>query len=129
MSLSVRDRMIPDPPTVASTRSASAAAAVMRDQNAGAVLVVEGDEIVGLVTDRDLCVGVIADATDPRDALVGDACRGEVLTVGADDPLDAAVQLMREHDVHRVLVADGDRLVGVLSLADVPTGIEVVPEP
>ncbi len=129
MSLTVRDRMDPNLPLVAPTQSASSAAAVMRDRDAGAVLVVYGDEVFGLVTDRDLAIGVIADATDPRGALVRDACPQQLCAVAPDDPLDDAVAYMRNHDVARVLVVEHGEPVGLLSLEDVPDAPRAVAEP
>ncbi|MGP2437845.1 CBS domain-containing protein [Streptomyces sp. JW3] len=118
MTQYVRDIMTGDPVTVAPQTSVTAVARIMRDQDLGAVLVTDGDDLRGLVTDRDLVIRSLADGGDPERTTVAGACSGDVVTVGPDEELDRAVRLMREHAVRRVPVVDAGHPVGIVALGD-----------
>ncbi|MFE1028964.1 CBS domain-containing protein [Streptomyces sp. NPDC058818] len=118
MTQYVRDIMTGDPVTVEPQTSVTAVARIMRDQDLGAVLVTDGDELRGLVTDRDLVVRCVAEGGDPEQTTVAGACSDDVVTVRSDDELNHAVELMREHAVRRVPVVDDGRPVGIVSLGD-----------
>lgn len=92
----------------------------MERENIGAVIVCNPDEsLQGMVTDRDLAVLVIGKDRDPGNTTAGDLLDGrEVVTIGADDDLTLAVRTMKEHAVRRLPVIDGDRVVGIISQAD-----------
>ncbi|MEJ1201260.1 MULTISPECIES: CBS domain-containing protein [unclassified Streptomyces] len=118
MTQYVRDIMTGDPVTVEPQTSVTAVARIMRDQDLGAVLVTDGDELRGLVTDRDLVIRSVAEGGDPEQTTVVGACSDDVVTVRSDDELNHAVELMREHAVRRVPVVDDGRPVGIVSLGD-----------
>ncbi|MFH9434558.1 CBS domain-containing protein [Streptomyces rochei] len=119
MTRYVRDIMTGHPVTVEPLTSVTAVARVMRDRDLGAVLVTDGDELRGLVTDRDLVIRAVAEGGDPERTTVAGVCSDEELvTVGPDDELEHAVELMREHAVRRVPVVDDGRPVGIVSLGD-----------
>ncbi len=126
MTQHVRDIMTSAPLTVEPQASVRAVAQLMRDQDLGAVLVTEGDRLRGLVSDRDLVVRAIPEGVDPETTTVVQACSEDLVTVGPDEDLTHAVQLMREHSVRRIPVVDGDRPVGIVSLGDL--AIERDPE-
>ncbi|MFC3572562.1 CBS domain-containing protein [Streptomyces yaanensis] len=114
----VRDIMTAEPVTVEPQASVESVAQVMRDQNIGAVLVTEGDELRGLVSDRDLVVRALAEGADPEETTVARACSDDLITISPDEDLDRAVQLMREHHVRRIPVVEGGHPVGIVSLGD-----------
>jgi CBS domain-containing protein len=119
MTRYVRDIMTGHPVTVEPLTSVTAVARVMRDRDLGAVLVTDGDELRGLVTDRDLVIRAVAEGGDPERTTVASVCSDEeLITVGPDDELERAVELMREHAVRRVPVVDHGRPVGIVSLGD-----------
>ncbi|MGC9540538.1 CBS domain-containing protein [Streptomyces sp. UG1] len=119
MTQHVRDVMTTDLVTVAPQTSVEVVAQMMRDEDIGAVPVTEGDRLRGLVSDRDLVVRSVAAKRDPGRATVADACSDDLITVGPDDDLGLAVDVMREHPVRRVPVVDqAERAVGVISLGD-----------
>ncbi|MFD5585889.1 CBS domain-containing protein [Streptomyces sp. NPDC014776] len=126
MTQHVRDIMTADPVTVEPQASVTSVARLMRDQDLGAVLVTDGDDLRGVVTDRDLVVRGIADGGDPEQTTVAGICSDDVVTVGPDDELDVAIRLMREHSVRRVPVVDHGHPVGIVSLGD--TAMERDPE-
>lgn len=104
----------------------TAAAQLMRENHIGYLVVVEphvGDGMVapvGVITDRDIVVGVVARETDPRSLRVGDLMTRQPVLALEDSSVSAALHHMREIGVRRLPVVDrGGRLIGVLSLDDV----------
>jgi CBS domain-containing protein len=103
------------------------AARKMRDLDVGALPICgEDDQLKGVVTDRDLVVKCLAEGADPTSTRVSELAEGKPVTIGADDPIDEALRTMIEHGVRRLPVIDGDRLVGMVSQADVAR--ETTPE-
>jgi CBS domain-containing protein len=94
-------------------------ARMMRDRDIGDVLVTEGEELRGIVTDRDIVVRCIADDADPTVATVVDACSDELVTVTPEMSLEEAARVMAERAVRRLPVVDDGRPVGVVSIGDV----------
>jgi CBS domain-containing protein len=119
MSILVRHAMTEAPETVDAKMNAADAAAKMRSEDVGALPVVRDDQLVGLVTDRDLVVRVIAERQDPTDVQVGDLATKSPITIGPDEKLSAARELMEQHKVRRLPVVKEQRLVGILSLGDI----------
>jgi CBS domain-containing protein len=96
------------------------AARKMRDLGVGALPICGSDErLEGMLTDRDIVVRCIAEGGDPSTTPVSELAGGKPVTIGADDPVDEALRTMIEHGVRRLPVIDGDRLVGMVSQADV----------
>lgn len=119
MTQHVRDVMTAAPATVEPQTSVAVVARMMRDEDIGAVLVTEGEQLRGLVSDRDLVVRAVAEGGDPDRTTVADACSEDLVVVGPDDDVNRAVQLMREHSVRRVPVVDeGHHAVGIVSIGD-----------
>jgi CBS domain-containing protein len=118
MAQHVRDIMTADPVTVEPQTSVAEVARLMRDEDLGVVLVTDGDDLRGVVTDRDLVVRCLSRGGDPEQTTVAGACSDELVTVGPDEDLGQAVELMREHSVRRIPVVDHGRPVGVVSLGD-----------
>lgn len=114
----VSDIMTSAPVTVEPQTSVTAVARIMRDQDLGAVLVTDGDELRGLVTDRDLVVRSLADGGDLEQITVAGVCSDDLVTVTPEDDLDRAIELMREHAVRRIPVVDHGRPVGIVALGD-----------
>jgi CBS domain-containing protein len=73
----------------------------------------------GMVTDRDLVVEVMAAGKIPGDTKLIDLVHGEAVTIGADDSVEEAIETMKQHQVRRLPVIDGDKLVGLVSQADI----------
>jgi CBS domain-containing protein len=97
------------------------AAAKMTKFDIGALPVCDADgHLEGMITDRDITVKVVAAGRDPRSTKVGDiSSADEVVTIGADDSLEEALQAMKQHAVRRLPVIDGRKLVGIVSQADI----------
>ena len=81
-------------------------------------MLVDGDRLLGIVTDRDLVVRGIAAGRDPRQTPIGDLCTPAVISVSAGASTNKAVALMRSAAVRRLPVVDNGRLLGVVSIGD-----------
>ena len=116
-----RDVMTGSPAIVSADTSIADIARQLRDDGIGAVIVCGTDErLQGMVTDRDIAVEVVAAGKDPTATKATDILSGrETVTIGADDDLDEAVRTMADHAVRRLPVIDGERVVGVVSQADI----------
>jgi CBS domain-containing protein len=120
MGTKVRDVMTTRPRSVTPDTPLSQVAELMEAEDVGVVPVVEGDRLVGMVTDRDIVVRAVAKGKDPRGMPVAEVSSRELVTVEPDRNLSDALQLMARHQVRRLPVIDEDeRLVGVVSQADV----------
>jgi len=118
MDEKVREIMTPNPVGVYAEQTIGETARLMRDANIGAVLVVSGEALAGVVTDRDLVIRGIAAGAGP-DSPVGPLCTPKLVTVAADADLAEAEVLFRENAVRRLpVVEDSGQVVGVLSLSD-----------
>jgi CBS domain-containing protein len=96
-----------------------AAAQRMRDQNVGSLPVGEGEELLGMITDRDIVVRCVADGGDCNQSVVRHTLSAKLLVCFVDQPVQEAARLMEEHRVRRLPVLDqGHRLVGIVSLED-----------
>ena len=89
-------------------------------QDYGSLPVCDGETLTGMITDRDIVVKVLAQGKDPATTKVIDltAAQGEVVTIGADDPVEEIARTMSEHQVRRLPVIDGSKLVGMVAQAD-----------
>jgi len=120
MGTKVRDVMTERPRAVTPQTPLNEVAEVMENEDVGAVPVVDGDRLVGIVTDRDIVVRAIAKGKDPRGMPVAAVSSRELVTVNPDDDLSDALELMARYQVRRLAVtAEDERLVGVVSQADV----------
>jgi signal-transduction protein with cAMP-binding, CBS, and nucleotidyltransferase domain len=117
MAARVRDVMTTGPIGVDYYQSIGEAARAMRDWGVGAVLVVRGDSLYGLITDRDLVVRAVAEARG-ADEPVGPLSSGNLIGVDADADVHEAVRLMREHTVRRLPVLEDGQVAGIVSLGD-----------
>ncbi|MDN0198414.1 CBS domain-containing protein [Streptomyces sp. S.PNR 29] len=114
----VKDVMTPGVVAVRPDASLVEAAQLMRAQNIGDVVVADGQDVVGVLTDRDITVRAVADGADPLTVSAGTVCTPDPLVVAPDDPVSAAVTLMREHAVRRLPVVENGLPVGIVTLGD-----------
>lgn len=115
--MNIRDVMTPNPRTVSPEDSIQNAARIMRDEDTGAVPVVENGRPIGMVTDRDIVVRAVAGGGQ-LDRPVRDIVTTGVVSVSPEMSTREANQLMSEHQVRRLPVVEGDQLVGIVSLGD-----------
>jgi len=105
-------------------RSVTEAAVIMREYHVGDVVIVRveyGKQVpVGILTDRDIALGIVANGTDPDSVYVADAMSFELTTVNEDDDLMHVIEVMRENGIRRVPVTDSEQtLVGIMTVDDV----------
>jgi CBS domain-containing protein len=111
--------MTPAARAASTTASLIDAAQQMKEEDVGSIPVVEEDRLVGILTDRDIVVRVVAERVDPDSVKVGDVASKELVTVEPEQSLDDALALMAQHRVRRLPVVEEGRLVGMLAQADV----------
>src|SRR5262245_8056774 len=115
----VDQAMTRDPRSIAPLTPVSDAARLMRSENVGSVPVVEEGRLVGMVTDRDIAHRLVAKGKNAQVTPVAEVASAEIVAVGPEQELDSALQLMAQHQVRRLPVVENDRLVGIVSQADV----------
>ena len=115
----VREVMTSNPETCPADASVVEAARAMAQHDVGPIPVVDGERIVGLLTDRDIVVRVVAKGLDPQSTTVSEIASSDLSTVSPDEDLDRALTLLAERQVRRLPVVEGDKLVGILAQADV----------
>ena len=120
MGTKVREVMTDRPRCVTMETPISEVAQLMESEDIGSLPVLEGDQLAGMITDRDIVVRAIAQGKDPRGMPVREVASRELVTVYADDDLSNALKKMASQQVRRLPVVDEEnRLVGVLAQADV----------
>ena len=120
MAKSIRDAMTTNPRHVETATPVAEAAKLLKSENVGSLPVTEGDRLVGMVTDRDIVVRVVAEGKDVQSATVGEIASRDLVTIDPQQDLDEALRLMAKHQVRRLPVVEEDgRLVGILAQADV----------
>ena len=115
----VRDAMTPSPTSIDAGAPVVEAARAMASQDVGSLPVVDGGTLVGMVTDRDLVLNVLAKDVDPHSTTVATVCTDDPVVVGPEDSLDDALQRMAREQVRRLPVVEDEQLVGILAQADV----------
>lgn len=118
MAQDIRTVMTPDPITVETNAAVVDAARAMRDADTGDVIVTDGGDLAGIVTDRDIAVRAVARGADPTATEVGSICSRELTVLEPDQTVDEAIALMRERAVRRLPVVEGGRPIGIVSLGD-----------
>ena len=120
MSQSVRDVMTSNPCTIDADKPVAYAAKMMRDEDVGLAPIVEGDKLIGMLTDRDIAIRVVAEGRDPGHVTVKEVASKQVVTIDPQQDLDEALRIMAKHQVRRLPVVEEDgKLVGVVAQADV----------
>jgi CBS domain-containing protein len=114
--MNIRDVMTPNPRSVTPGDSIQNAAQIMRDNDTGAVPVVDNGRPVGIVTDRDIVVRAVAEGQLNRP--VSEIVTGSIVCATPDMSTREASQLMSEHQIRRLPVVENDRLVGIVSIGD-----------
>ena len=120
MAKSVQELMTRNPSSIDADKSVAYAAKMLRDEDVGLAPIVEGDRLVGTVTDRDIAIRVVAEGKDPESTKVKDIASINLVTVNPRQDLDEALKLMAKHQVRRLTVTEeGGRLVGLVAQADI----------
>jgi CBS domain-containing protein len=115
-----REIMTADAQCVGENDTMVEAARMMADLDVGSLPICGTDDrLKGMVTDRDIVVKVLAAGRDPQTVTAGELATGKPVTIGADDDADEILRTMSQHQVRRLPVIDGHRLIGIVAIADV----------
>ena len=118
--MKVKDIMSTQVESVRPDASIQEAAQKMRSLDVGALPVLDGQDLKGMVTDRDITIRATAEGRDPKTTTVREVLSPELVSISEDQALEDAARLMQEQQVRRLPVLSGDqRLVGIVALADV----------
>lgn len=115
----VREHMTSDVVSIAPGTGVVDAARAMIQQEKGPLPIAEGDRPVGIVTDRDLVAHVVAEGRDPNSVTVDDVGTRDLVTIEPDQDVNEARQVMAQKHLDRLIVMEGDRMVGIISEADI----------
>ena len=119
MGKSIRDVMSSNPCAIDADKPVAHAAKMMKQEDVGLAPVVEGDRLVGTLTDRDIVVRVVAEGKDPQTVTAREVASTDLVTIDPQQDLDEALRLMASKQVRRLPVVEEGRLVGVLAQADI----------
>jgi len=120
MAKTIRDLMTNNPCAIDADKPVAYAAKMMRDEDVGLAPIVEGDKLIGTLTDRDIAIRVVAEGKDPQATTVREVASTKLVTVDPEQNLDEALRLMATNQVRRLPVVEEDgRLAGVVAQADV----------
>lgn len=118
MAKTLRDVMSPNPVTLPVTATVVDAARRMRDDDIGDVIVLDGDRVCGIVTDRDVVVRAVADERDLRSTTMRDVCSSDVATLSPDDDVQRAIDMMKQKAIRRIPVVENGTPIGIVSIGD-----------
>ncbi|MCX6821973.1 MAG: CBS domain-containing protein [Candidatus Aenigmarchaeota archaeon] len=94
------------------------AAKIMTQQRVGSLLVIEGNKLVGIITELDIIWKVVAGDLNPKITLVRDVMTKQVVSVKANQTLEDATQIMVENSIKKLPVLESDKLVGIITATD-----------
>ena len=119
MHKSIQEAMTSNPTTVTPTTTAQEAARTMKSEDVGSLPIVERNKLVGVITDRDLAIRIVAEAKG-LDTPVAEIASKDVVTIDPQQSLEEAARLMANNQVRRLPVVEEDgKLVGILAQADI----------
>ena len=120
--------MTKDPVCCLPNDSVAKAAELMKSEDIGSIPVIENEQtrkLVGIVTDRDLALEIVAEGLDAKSTKVETVMTRKVVTCLADDDLQKALDAMAEHQLRRIPVVDNDKkILGIIAQADVATRVD-----
>jgi CBS domain-containing protein len=120
MGQTVQDVMTRDPGAVEASAPIIEAAEIMLREDVGSVPILEEGRLVGMLTDRDIVIRVVAEGRDARTITCAEIASRQLATIDPQQPLEEALRLMGEHQVRRLPVVEEDgRLVGIVAQADI----------
>lgn len=120
--MKTRELVAKAPVTAQCDMGLRAAAGLMDSANVGALLVMDGGRLVGIVTDRDIVVKAVASGY-PSDARIDSVMSMDIVAVDAEADVHEAYRLLGSHGVRRLPVLDGDTIVGMLTVDDLLVGL------
>jgi CBS domain-containing protein len=118
----IQDVMTRDVQSISPQETVQRAAQMMDELNVGSIPVLDGQKLVGMITDRDITVRSTAAGQSPGQTRVGDVMSTDVRTCGPNQTVDEVLGQMGDVQIRRVLVVDGSQqVVGIVSMGDMAT--------
>jgi CBS domain-containing protein len=124
--MKVKEVMTPNAKAIWLTESLADAAQLMWENDCGVLPIIkDGRKVIGMITDRDICMGLAIRDTNPSSVSVEEVMTGEVYAVSPEDDVDQALQAMQEHKIRRLPVLNPEgELEGILSMNDIVLNAE-----
>ena len=124
--MKLNEIMTNDVEVIHPTETLQTAAQKMRDRDIGFLPVCDGDQLIGVLTDRDLITRALADGMDAKAMLGRDLATSPAIYCFDDQSIDEAAKLMHDNQIRRLVVLQrGDkRMVGVVSLGDLAINVD-----
>jgi len=117
--MKVRDIMTTAVETATPETNLQDIATMMKNEDVGSIPILDGDELLGIITDRDIVVRCVAAGKDPSDLEAGQILSEDLQTVDPDDDVEDAARMMSERQIRRLPVCEDGNLVGMLSIGDI----------
>ncbi|MGM0904430.1 MAG: CBS domain-containing protein [Bacillota bacterium] len=114
----VQEIMTKDVKVCTPHESVTAAAKIMRDVNCGSVPVCEDKKVIGMITDRDIVLNVVADGEDSNGVHCHDCMTGEVITCSPETDVHECARLMADHQIRRIPVVENGEMIGICAIGD-----------
>ncbi len=116
--MQVRDIMTTDVNFVTTTTTITDIARIMKQKDIGSVPVLQNDKVVGVITDRDIILRVVADNKDSKQVTAQEVMTADPVCIEENENVDTAAEMMAEYQIKRLPVLSKGSLVGILSLGD-----------
>jgi len=122
--MNVGDMMSTDLVTCSPNETLAQVAVKLQQEDIGACPVLDGDKLVGIVTDRDITVRAVAKSLDVNDTKVGDVMTTNLVSCSQSSSLEDAARMMADNQIRRLLIVEDEKLVGIVALADLAIDLE-----
>lgn len=121
--MKIREIMTPDAQCIGPDETLVEAASLMRQLDVGVLPVCDGEEVVGMITDRDITIRAVAEGCDPNQSRVGEVMTPGTVFVYDDQSVDETVHILERHQIRRAPVMTREKkIVGIVSLGDIAVG-------
>ncbi|HWK21526.1 MAG TPA: CBS domain-containing protein [Ureibacillus sp.] len=114
----VKDIMTKDIKVCTPHDSVTAAAKIMREFECGSVPVCENNKVVGIITDRDIVINVVADGKDTNSVHCHDCMTSDVVTCSSDTDIHECARIMSQHQIRRIPVVENENIIGIIAIGD-----------
>ena len=118
MAQAIRELMIKDLVALPADASVEDASRHMKDRDIGDVIVLEDEDVAGILTDRDIVIRAIAEGRSPAETTIGEIASRDLATVSPDDTVETAIGIMRTQALRRVPVVEAGKPIGIVSIGD-----------
>lgn len=116
--MKINDIMTKEIVKIHGEESIDKAAKIMKQYNIGSIPVCDKDKIIGIITDRDIIIRVIADEKNLKETTVREVMTSNPVCLTSDKDVTEAARVMRERQIRRIIVKDDDEIKGIVSLGD-----------